>query len=250
MLSAKQFVSLQFYSRQTGLARLRTQETTGLISLGFTPTDNLPLALTVILPYSRIRQLDGGGKQSGVEDAVLGVRYRHELAGLNDRWSSEGNFVMAMAAVEVNNGSIDHASWKGPTDYITGLLASLERGPWSTIYYAYYRHHGRNANGSRAGYDLFLGGGLAYTPFEDHHTGRLLSYQLGISYEIYGADDLASGKDLTTGGTGLLLHPTAVYSPGQHVLLFVQVSAPVWQQYRTELDRDRFRVGAGIIYAW
>ncbi|MGH2568529.1 MAG: hypothetical protein ACRDGA_09335 [Bacteroidota bacterium] len=250
MLSAKRFVSLQFYSRQTGIARQRTQESTGLISFGFTPVENLPLAITMIFPYSRIQALDAGGKQSGVEDAVLGLRYRYDLDGLNRRWNSEGNFLMAMAAVEVNNGSIDHPAWQGPTDLMVGVLGSFERDEWSTIGYAYYRHHGRNVDDSRAGYNLFLGGGLAYTPFEDHNTGRLISYQLGVSYEIYGTDDFASGKDMTTGGKGLLLHPTVVYSPGQHVLFFGQVSAPVWQQYRAELDRDRFRVGVGVVYAW
>jgi hypothetical protein len=180
----------------------------------------------------------------------LGVRYRYDLAGLIEKWNREGNFILGMAGVEIPSGVIDHKAWKAPLDYLGGVLGSLERGRWSGIGYAYYRYNALFRTGTNTGNNLFLGGGLAFTPNEDPVIGKLISYQLGWSYERYFKDAIGGVRDPQTGGEEVLLHPTVAYSPGRGLLFFALVSIPVWRDFRDTLAQDRFRVGTGVVYAW
>ena len=66
-----------------------------------------------------------------------------------------------------------------------------------------------DAEGNKDGDNFFVGGGLAYTPNEDFHTGRLFSYQAGWSFEHYSRDRINGREDSNTGGNEFLLHPTS-----------------------------------------
>ncbi len=250
LYSLDRFVSLQVFSRQTGTSGQKTQETTGVISGGVNPIQGLPVTVTAIVPYSIINQLDAGSNRSGFEDIILGARYRYDLSTLIEKWNRDGNFLLGVAGVEIPSGVIDHKAWDGPLDYLGGALGSLEKGAWSGIAYTYYRHNSPDGTGSKKGDNIFVGGGLAFTPGEDFTTGKLISYQLGWSYETYLRDRVGGTDDPNTGGRELLVHPTLVYSPGRGLMFFGLVSLPVWRDFRDPVAQDRFRVGTGVIYAW
>ena len=85
LYSLDRFVSVQVFSRQTGIAGQKTQETTGVLSGGMNPVQGLPITVTAIVPYSLINQLDAGSSRSGFEDVVLGARYRYDLSPLIEK---------------------------------------------------------------------------------------------------------------------------------------------------------------------
>lgn len=249
ILSADKFVSLQVFSRELGTPDSKTHETTTLVSAGVRVSKRLPLTFSAIVPYSWISER-GQAMTSGAEDIVLGLRYRHDLKGLQDKWDREGNFLMGMGAFELNNGTIDHRAWTGPPDTMGAVLGSLERGKWSAIGYTVARFNVEDPDGNKNGDNLFAGGGVAYTPNEDSQTGRLFSYQAGWSFEHYARDRVNGRPDPNTGGDVLLIHPTVVYSPGHGLLLFGVVSVPVWRDFRDSAAQDRYRFGAGVVYGW
>lgn len=127
VMSADKFVSLQVFGRRLGTSDSKTDETTTLVSAGVRLSKQRPLTFAAILPYSWISER-GQARTSGAEDIVLGLRYRHDLKGLLEKWEREGNFLMGMGAFELNNGSIDHRAWSGPLDPMGAVLASVERG--------------------------------------------------------------------------------------------------------------------------
>ena len=249
VLSAPTFASVQTFSRQLGTAGARTQESTLLLSAGLTPFRSVPVSFSVALPMSSIDTLDGANaSRRGLEDAILGVRYRLDLTGLQERFGKDGNYVMGMAAVEVPTGLVDHAAFRGPLDGMVAALAGIERGPFSWNSYAFYRRHGTDSAGARVGDNLFLGGGMAYTPFDDPARERLVSLQLGLSYEIYARSTESGALIPDSGGRGLYLHPTVVWGPGGRILLFAMTSLPAFEDYRNMADNNRWRVGLGIIF--
>jgi hypothetical protein len=192
--------------------------------------------------------MDGAGAaRRGLEDAILGVRYRFDLTRLQERFGKDGNYLMGMAALELPTGSVDHAAFRGPLDGMLAATTGVERGPLSWNGYAFYRRHGMDSAGVRAGDNLFLGGGMAYTPFDDPVRERLVSLQLGVSYEIYMRATAGGAPVADTGGRGLYLHPTVVWGPGGRILLFGTTSLPALEDYRNAADNNRWRVGAGII---
>ena len=249
VLSAPTFASVQTFSRQLGTAGARTQESTMLLSAGVTPLRSVPVSVSLALPMSSIDTLDGqAASRRGLEDAILGVRYRFDLTGLQQRFGKDGNYLMGLAAVEVPTGSVDHATFRGPLDGMLAATAGIERGPLSWISYAFYRRNGTDSAGARAGDNLFLGAGMAYTPFDDPARERLLSFQLGLSYEIYARSTLAGAPVADSGGSGIYLHPTLVWGPGGRILLFASMSLPAFEDYRNTADNNRWRVGLGIIF--
>jgi hypothetical protein len=133
---------------------------------------------------------------------------------------------------------------------MAALLGSLEWGKWSTIGYTVMRFNVEDSEGNKDGDNLFLGGGLAYTPKENFRTGRLISYQAGWSPEHYGPDHVNGQRALNTGGNEFLLHPTLVYSPGHNLLFFGIISVPVWRDFRDIAAQDAYRFGTGVVYAW
>jgi hypothetical protein len=249
VLSADRFVSFQVFSRELGTSDVKSRETTTIVSAGLRLSKRRPLTFTAIVPYSWI-SAPGRARTSGTEDVVLGLRYRHDLKGLQEKWHREGNFLMGMGVLELNNGTIDHPAWTGPADSMGASLGSFEWGAWSAIGYGVARFNAENREGSKEGNTFFTGGGVAYTPNEDFQTGRLLSYQAGWSYEHYGYDRTSGEPDSTTGGAEVLLHPTFVYSPGHDLLFFAVVSFPVWRDFGVPGEGDRYRVGTGVLYTW
>ena len=98
---------------------------------------------------------------------------------------------------------------------------------------------------ARAG--IFFGTGAAWTPIDDLQTGRLVSIQVGLSHERTFPQE-QSGADLTnSGGSGVFVHEGLVWGVNDHVQLFTLASLPVSQHWRAAEDRQRFRLGAGII---
>lgn len=248
MISADTYMSFQLFSRQTGVEGNRTQETTSLLSFGINPIKDIPLGFNIIAPVSSINPLDNqGGGAAGIEDIILGTRYRYDLEGLQQLWGKEGNYVLGMSAVEIPNGVIDHSPFQGPIDAMGALMVSLEYEQFSLLNYAFYRHNASDITGSKSGDNLFLGGGLAYTPID---TETILSFQLGWTYETYFQDSTNGKIDPLTGGRGLLVHPTVVYSPAPGWLFFGVLSLPVWQAYEDSGSQDRFRIGTGVVYSW
>ena len=242
-LSAPGYASTQVFSRRLG-DRERTQETTGLVSGGISPFSQVPISFTVIVPASAIAA--PVETTVGMEDAIVGARYRHELKALQDRFGGEGNFLMAMAAVEVPTGTVDHSAFRGPLDYMGAALGSVERQPFSGLAYLFYRRNG-TLDDRRSGDHLLVGAGVAYTPWDDPQTERLVSFQLGLSYETYFRSALA-GVSQDDGGRALLVHPTVVWGPGHRILIFGLVTLPIAQSYREEAQEERWRVGAGAMY--
>jgi hypothetical protein len=51
-----------------------------------------------------------------------------------------------------------------------------------------------------------------------------------------------------TGGWDLLVHPTVVWGPSEHWLIFALVSIPLTQNYRTPAQEEHWRVGLGLTY--
>lgn len=244
VLSAPAFLSAQSYTRT--LAQPESGETNALVSGGFTPFQRVPLSLTAILTGSRIASLDQ--QRYGVENIILGARYRYDLDGMIERFHRDGNFLLAMAAVEPPTGNVEHPAFDGPWNSMFAVLASVERGPLSAIAYAFGRHHGTNDVGDHVGDDLFLGGGVAWTPIDDSIRGRLLSVQLGYSHEEYARNAMAGMDVILSGGRMDLVHPTIVGGIGHHWLAFVVVSVPVHSEMRTDAQKDLWRAGGGLVY--
>jgi len=216
VLSSREFLSLQTFSRRFSGGH---QETTPLLSLGFTPFHSVPLSFTAIVPAT-----DTDGRLTR-EDVIAGARYLQPLGG------EDGNFLMGVAALDVPSGNTDHKSFDGPFIAQAAVLGSAERGPFSGIGYSYWR-----SAGNRKPQNLFFGTGLAWTPLDDH-LGHLFSTQLGLSYEVS-----------FEVGNQLLLHPTVVFAPGGHLLFFTVVSIPLHRHMTDPSLQDDYRLGAGAIF--
>jgi hypothetical protein len=248
VFSADRFVSVQVFDRALGTSESRTHETTAAVSAGLPLSRRYPITLTAILPYSWISQ-HGRSLITGAEDVVLGLRYRFDLKGLQDRWDREGNFVIGMGAVELNNGVIDHSAWSGPMDAMGAVLGSIERGRWSAIGYTVARFNAAD-EGNKDGNNVILGAGAAFTPNEDFASGRLISYQVAASFEHYSRDQLDGQPEPRSGGDELLVHPTVTYSPGHDLLFFGMASLPIWRDFRDPAAQDAYRLGFGTVYSW
>jgi hypothetical protein len=239
------YLSTQLYSRNIGAPDDKVQETTAVLSGALSPFAGVPLSLSVIQPFSYIKDIDRHTSQTGMEDTIIGARYRYDLQGLQQRFDREGNFLTATVALELPTGSIDHEAFDGPLDAMFALLGSVERGAISVIGYAFYRYNG-SQGGSKDGDNLIVGTGLAWTPVDDPAGRGLLSFQLGLSYETYARDREAGVRLDDTGGWGLLVHPTIVWQPNERWQIFALVSLLVAQDYRNLAQEEHWRVGFGV----
>ena len=78
----------------------------------------------------------------------------------------------------------------------------------------------------------------------------MVSLQLGVGDEVH-ARDVDRGTTIdASGGWELLVSPTVVVSPLEHLRLFALVSLPVAQSYRNDGQTDRWRAGIGAIYSF
>src|SRR5262249_49190932 len=118
--------------------------------------------------------------------------------------------------------------------------------PIAMIAYTYL-HKATDYHGDRASGNVFAGGGLAWTPIDNESEGKLLSLQLGASYERTTREREERLPVALSGGSGTVLHPTVVLDIGGHVQMFGIVSVPVAQSWRNPDDRQRWRFGSGAI---
>lgn len=250
VLSSPAFISVQAFTRRTGRAGSRTQETTALLSAAASPFRQVPISFSLIAPMSLIHEVDVGAERNGIEDIMLGARYRFDFEPLQRRFDREGNYAMLMASIEPPTGTVDHPAFQGPYDGMLAALGGLEVGSFSAIGYGFFRANGLDARRDRDGDNLFLGAGFAWTPLDEPSSERLFSVQLGLSHETY-LPDVSGGSSIAgSGGWGLLAHPTLIWGPGGHVLLFGMVSFPIAQAYTDASQEDRWRAGLGAIFAF
>ena len=72
--------------------------------------------------------------------------------------------------------------------------------------------------------------------------------QLGISYERLFQSQENGLTVPDSGASGVFIHPGVVFDISQSMQAFGLVSLPLSQQYNSIVDRQRFRLGTGIIW--
>jgi hypothetical protein len=251
VLSPGIFVSAQVFDKEEGKDNDKRRETTTVYSVGFTPIKKQPLSIAFVLPMTFASGIADpstpGSTNRGFEDTVLSARYRVDAPGLASSLGLDQSYVMGVGGIEMPTGTIDHAFGKGAFGEIVAGLFSVEKRPLAAIAYVYYHHRGVY-NGLRDSGNTFAGGGLAYTPIDDDTKGKLFSLQLGMSYERTFASEENGLTVAASGASGIFLHPGIVFSTTQSLQFFGLVSLPLSQQYNSVVDRQRFRLGTGIIW--
>ncbi len=246
MMSQRGFASLQIFSKRQGSGAISVQDTTALASVGISPFHDLPLSFAVTVPAAYEKERGSHG-HLGAEDVLLGARYRLDLTSLQQAFGAEGNFLMAVAGIELPTGTVHHDPFDRPPSYVSALFGSLERGPISAMAFGFGSLRAAGAGGSREGHEIFAGGGVAYTPIDSGN--RLVSFQLGASYEYLFAARMA-GDVVSDGGEQVMLTPTIVAGLSQHWQIFAMGAVPVHQGRTGPENRDRWRVGTGVVYAF
>jgi hypothetical protein len=241
-ISADRYASLQVFSKQTGPRGSRTQETTSVFGAGFTPRKG-PLSISLVLPFSIINE--GGSVGGGVENAVVAARYRVGLSAVDRAFGAE-SYALAIGGVELPTGTVDYDFGDGPAALVAGGTFGVERRPFSVLAYGVVHRYAERHDVRDSG-NTFLGAGLAWTPVDDESAGRLLSVQFGLAHERTWRAE-AGGVPLDdTGGWALMAHPTVVFAASPRTLVFVSFSAPLADEWRNPVERERFRVGAGTV---
>ena len=241
VLTSDEYLTAQTFTRQTGPEGDRTQETTTVMSAGFSPFKK-PISVALIVPFSVLSA--GGVSRTGMEDAILGVRYRMDLPALTEAIGGRESFVMGVGGAELPTGTLDHKFGKDSLASIAAGLMSIEKGAFSVIGYGFYRRQAEYQE-DREGANLFLVAGVAWTPID---AARLFSVQLGLSRESHFRGQIGGVTDVNSGGHGVYAHPTLLYGLSQQLLIFGQTTIPVQQRFRDAGDRERFRAGAGIVW--
>jgi len=244
VLSAPGFVSTQVFTKNLGTSGQTSQETTFVLSAGVSPFRTLPVSFALTLPASLVR--DGGQTRKGLENAVLGVRYRFDFEELQRRWGKDGNSVTAIGGVEPPTGTMDYKALRGPFNYIAAAITSFEAGVFGTSFFTLYRREGADSSGDKKGDELIFGGGVAYTPLDE--PGRMLSFQLGMSLENHRRSVVAGQTFSASGGYEWVLTPAIVGRPHPHFQLFGLFSLPLSEGMRDVAERSRWRAGFGVVY--
>jgi hypothetical protein len=251
VLSPGIFLSALVFDKETGKGDQERRETTTVYSVGFKPLKTRPLSMAFVLPVTYAGgapdpNAPGAGTR-GFEDMLVSARYRVDTPGVAKGLGFEQSYVMGVGGVELPTGTFDHPFGQGAFGEIAAGLFSLEKKPFATITYVYYHHRGVY-NGTRDSGNTFAGGGLAYTPIDDEANGKLFSMQLGISYERMFQSQENGITVPDSGASGVFIHPGVVFDIGPTLQAFALVSLPLTQQYNSIVDRQRFRVGTGIIW--
>jgi hypothetical protein len=169
-----------------------------------------------------------------------------DLKDLQNAFGKDANYVLVLGAVEIPTGTIDYPFFKGQTNYVTAILSSFEYGTIGSSFFTLYRREGVDGAMNKKGDELFLGGGVAWTPLDD--PGRLLSFQAGLSYEDHARNEVAGQRVAPSGGYEVMMSPAIVGSPHPNWQFFALVSLPIVQELRDTFDRDQWRAGLGVIY--
>ena len=245
VLSAGRFASAQVFTRDTGDDQDRRRQTTTVFSVGLQPFKR-PLSVALVVPVSFIGSTPTNSARKGVEDALISARYRVESERFTEALALDESYFMAVGGLEVPTGTVDHEFGRGAIGAIAAALMSIERRPFSLIGYGYYHHTG-DYKGARESGNVFVGTGAAWTPLDNLQSGRLLSFQLGLSHERTFAQQQNGSALPNSGGSGIFAHEGVVWGVNDSVQLFALLSLPVRQQWRAPEDRQRFRLGAGTI---
>ena len=245
VLSAERFASAQIFTREVGSGEDRARQTTVVLSGGLQPTKR-PLSIAVVLPVSFVGATPAGGSRKGLEDVLVSARYRFESARLTDALNLDESYVMTVGGVEIPTGTFDHEFGRGAVGGIAAALLNVERRPFSAIGYGYYHHTGVY-RGTRESGNVFVGVGGAWTPIDNLQTGRLVSFQVGMSHERTFAPERNGAPLVDSGGSGVFVHQGLVWGANEHMQFFTLLSLPVTQQWNAVQDRQRFRLGAGAI---
>lgn len=253
------FLSLQTHTRAYGLGDFRTQETTLILSGGFSPIDGVPWSITLVQPftYQTTRAPTPPGSTGPFtacdgcfarENTLIATSYRFDFTSLQDSLGKDGNFALLSVALEPPTGNKDYATLRGPFSAIGAAMVGFEWERLSAVALGYYRLNGLDATSSKKGDNFLVGLGVAYTPVDRHD--KMLSFQLGVGEEVHARDvDQAMTVD-ASGGAETIVSPTIVGSPMAHLRIFALVSLPVAQSYRSDSQTDRWRAGVGLIYSF
>jgi hypothetical protein len=251
VLSPTIFVAAQVFDKEEGTDQEKRRETTTVYSVGFTPLKKQPLSVAFVLPVTFAGGVADpstpGSASRGFEDTVLTARYRLNAPGLASSLGLDQSYVMGVGGLEMPTGTIDHPFGHGAFGEIAAGLFSVEKRPIAAIAYVYYHHRGVH-DGLRDSGNMFAGGGIAYTPIDDDAKGKLFSLQLGLSYENTFASEQNGVPLAESGASGVFVHPGIVFSVTPALQFFGLVSLPVTQQWNSIVDRQRFRLGTGIIW--
>lgn len=251
VLSPGIFLSALVFDKETGKDDQQRRETTTVYSVGFKPVKTRPLSMAFVLPVTFAGGAPDPGSPGaatrGFEDMLVSARYRVEAPGVAKALGVEESYVMGVGGVELPTGTFDHPFGKGAFGEIAAGLFSVEKRPIAMIGYVYYHHRGVH-DGVRDSGNTFAGGGVAYTPIDDEERGKLFSLQLGVSYERTFQSEENGMALADSGSSGAFIHPGVVFDITSNVQMFALVSLPLTQQYNSIVDRQRFRLGTGIIW--
>ena len=251
VLSPGVFLSAQLFDKEEGKDDQKRRETTTVYSIGLTPLKKRPLSIAFVLPVTFASGITDpstpASKNRGFEDTVVSGRYRVDAPGLASTLGLDQSYVMGVGGLEMPTGTIDHPFGKGAFGEIAAGLFSVEKRPIAAIAYAYYHHRGIY-DGLRDSGNMFAGSGVAWTPIDDDARGKLFSLQLGLSYEKTFASEQNGVALPTSGASGVFMHPGIVFSVTSSVQFFGLVSLPLTQEWNSIVDRQRFRVGTGVIW--
>jgi hypothetical protein len=178
---------------------------------------------------------------------LVSARYRVEAPKVARSLGVQESYFMGVGGVELPTGTFDHPFGQGAFGEIVAGLFSVEKRPIALISYVYYHHRGVY-NGERDSGNTFAGGGVAFTPIDDEDRGKLLSFQLGMSYERTFQSEENGVPVADSGSSGVFVHPGIVFDVTPTVQMFGLVSLPLTQQFNSIVDRQRFRVGVGLIW--
>jgi hypothetical protein len=251
VLSPGIFLSAQVFDKETGRDDQKRRETTTVYSVGFKPVKKRPLSIAFVLPMTfasgAAAPSTPGSVNRGFEDSVVTARYRIDAPTIASSLGLDQSYVMGVGGLEMPTGNIDHPFGKGALGQIAAGLFSVEKRPIAAIAYVYYHHKGVYG-GLRDSGNMFAGGGIAYTPIDDEASGKLFSLQLGLSEERTFASEENGLPLANSGASGVFMHPGIVFSMSPSLQFFGLVSLPLTQQYNSVVDRQRFRLGTGIIW--
>jgi hypothetical protein len=243
-LSGEKYFTAQVFTRQTGPREERVQETTTVLSVGVTPSRR-PISIAVVVPFSVIAS-GPGGRQVGLENAIVAARYQFQLPRLANAFGVEESSVMALGGIELPTGTIDHHFGEGAPAVVAAGTFSVERRPFSAIGYGFIHRYAERDLLRESG-NRFVGAGVAWTPLDDEPRGRLFSLQLGVSPETTFREHFDGAPRTGTGGWALVAHPTVVVAVSPHVLLYALTSLAIADAWNDPADRERMRIGAGAM---
>jgi hypothetical protein len=251
VLSPGIFLSAQVFDKETGQGDQQRRETTTVYSVGFKPVKKRPLSIAFVLPVTFASGAPDpgspGAANRGFEDSVITGRYRVNAGPIASSLGLDQSYVMAVGGLEMPTGTFDHPFGQGAFGEIAAGLFSVEKRPLAAIAYVYYHHRGIY-NGTRDSGNTFAGGGIAYTPVDDEERGKLFSLQLGVSHEVTFQSEENGVPVADSGSSGVFIHPGVVFALTPTVQFFGLVSLPLTQSFNSPVDRQRFRVGTGIIW--